>query len=76
MDYSDYFNTNHIDGEVTMDEFVSESMRTDLRFSTNEDELNYLRNSRITLKNEVLTCYQFMKENNLLSSYHKYRDGE
>ena len=76
MNYSDYFEIKHCADEVSMDEFISEAMRTDIKMNMNQATINYLNTSRITLKNEVLTCYQFLKEKNLLEEYHKYRDGE
>ncbi len=76
--YYDFFPENpyHEDDEVTMDEFIAEAMRTDLKFQTLAEELHYQRTSRITLKNELLTCYQYLKEKGLLELYHAYRDGE
>lgn len=75
--YYDYFKEQpHELGRVSMDEFVSEAMRTDIKFRTPDEELNFLQHSRITLKNELLTCYEFMKHEGLLEQYHAYRDGE
>lgn len=76
MEYRDYFDNAHISGNVLMDEFVEEAMRNDIKISVSQKSIDYLNTSRITLKNEVLTCYQFMKEKGLLETYHKYRDGE
>ena len=68
--YYDYFEEQeHTDGEVTVDEFIAEAMRTDLKFKTLAEELHYQRTSRITLMNELLTCYQYMKEQNMLLLY-------
>ncbi len=53
--------------EVTMDEFIAEAMRTDLKFNTLAEELQYQRTSRITLMNEregrtaFLCIYDIMK---------------
>lgn len=75
--YYDYFQEQeHTAGEVTMDEFIAEAMRTDLKFKTLEEELHYQRTSRITLMNELLTCYQYLKEQNMLLLYEAYRNGE
>lgn len=75
--YYDYFDiTEHNDGEVTMDEFIAEAMRTDIKFETLAEELNYQRTSRITLMNELLTCYQYLKEHDMLLTYEAYRNGE
>jgi len=45
-----------------MDEFIAEAMRTKLNFKTLADELHYQRISRIPLKNEILTCYEFLRK--------------
>ena len=75
--YYDYFEEQrHTDGEVTIDEFIAEAMRTDLKFETLAEELQYQRTSRITLMNELLTCYQYLKEHDMLLLYAAYRNGE
>ena len=75
--YYDYFEEReHTAGEATIDEFIAEAMRTDLKFKTLEEELQYQRTSRITLMNEILTCYQYLKEHNMLPLYEAYRNGE
>lgn len=38
--------------------------------------LQFQRTSRITLMNELLTCYQFLKEQELLWKYEAYRNSE
>ncbi len=58
-----------------MDEFIAEAMRMDLKFQTPEEELQYLRMARITLRNETLTCYEYLKEQGALESYRRYRNG-
>ena len=75
--YYDYFEEQrHTNGEVTIDEFIAEAMRTDLKFETLAEELQYQRTSRITLMNELLTCYQYLKEHDMLLLYKAYRNGE
>ena len=75
--YYDYFQEQeHNPDEVTMDEFIAEAMRTDLKFNTLAEELQYQRMSRITLMNELLTCYQYLKEHDMLLLYEAYRNGE
>lgn len=61
---------------VSMDEFIAEAMRTDIKFHTLAGELHFQRTSRITPMNELLTCHQFLKEQNLLWKHEAYRDGE
>lgn len=77
VNYYDYFEEKpHIPGTTTMDEFIAEAMRTDLKFRNPDEELHYQKTSRITLKNEVLTCYEFLRRAGLLYEYKLYRDGE
>ena len=45
--YYDYFQEQeHNPDEVTMNEFIAEAMRTDLKFNTLAEELQYQRMSR------------------------------
>ena len=76
--YYGYFKEQEHDSadEVTMDEFIAEAMRTDLKFNTLAEELQYQRTSRITLMNELLTCYQYLKDHDMLLLYEAYRNGE
>ena len=76
--YYDYFKEQEHDSadEVTMDEFIAEAMRTDLKFNTLAEVLQYQRTSRITLMNELLTCYQYLKDHDMLLLYEAYRNGE
>lgn len=74
--YSDYFEISDCPEAVCMDQFISEAMRTDLLFPNDASKLNFLKSAQITLRNEVLTCYQFLKEKGLLQEYHFFRDGE
>ena len=75
--YYDYFEEQaHTAGEVTVDEFIAEAMRTDLKFNTLAEELQYQRTARITLMNELLTCYQYLKEHDMLLLNEAYRNGE
>lgn len=76
-DYYDYFKgKEHVSGKVSMDEFIAEAMRIDLKFQTPEEELEYLRRARITLRNEALTCYEYLRKQGALESYQHYRNGE
>lgn len=76
--YYDYFKEQEHNSadEVTMNEFIAEAMRTDLKFNTLAEELQYQRTSRITLMNELLTCYQYLKDHDMLLLYEAYRNGE
>lgn len=73
MNYEDYFEIEHIDGEVTMDEFIAEAMRTDIKYDVTADSIETLCSIRHILKDEILTCYQFLNEKGLLQEYHDYR---
>lgn len=76
MNYEDYFEIEHIEspnGEVTMDEFISEAMRTDIKYDVTADSIDHICSVRHILKDEILTCYQFLKEKGLLQEYHDYR---
>lgn len=75
--YYDYFKEElHEPDHITMDEFIAEAMRTDIKFRTPTEEVCFLQHSRITLKNELLTCYEYLRQKGLLEQYHAYRDGE
>lgn len=54
----------------------TEAMRTDISIDNSQQTIDYLNTSRVALKNEVLTCYQFLKDQGLLQAYHVYRDEE
>ena len=44
MNYYDYFpEEEHMDEDVPMDEFITEATRTDIRFQTLAEELQFLR---------------------------------
>lgn len=75
--YYDYFEEEeHVAGQVTMDEFIAEATRRDIRFRDPYDELEFLKTARITLINELFTCYEYLKERGLLELYQAYRNGE
>ena len=75
--YCDYYQEQeHTAGEVGIDEFIAQAMRTELKFKTLQEELYYQRTLRITLMNELLTCYQYLKGQNMLLLYKAYRNGE
>ena len=76
MNYYDYFDREeHPAGQVPMDEFIAEATRTDVIFRGLEEKLHALRAARITLINELFTCYEYLKERNLLELYQAYRNG-
>lgn len=70
MNYYDYFpEEEHMDEDVPMDEFIAEATRTDIRFQTLAEELQFLRTARVTLNNELFTCYEYLRERGLLELY-------
>ena len=77
MNYEDYFEIEHIDGpngEVTMDEFIAEAMRTDIKYDATADSIDHPCSVRHILKDEILTCYQFLKENKVLDDLFSSRE--
>lgn len=77
MGYYDYFKEEeHLRGECSTDEFIAEATRRDIRFRSQEEELEFIRTARITLINELFTCYEYLKELGYLELYQAYRNGE
>lgn len=77
MNYYDYFpEEKHTDSELSMDEFIAEATRTDVLFRSTEEEIRVLRAARSILISELFTCYEYLKERNLLELYQAYRNGE
>lgn len=74
MDFEDFFPLGeHVPGEVTMDEMISDFMRKDIRFRSDQDALDYYKRAQSVLRDELLTCYQYLKDNGRLQDYHDYR---
>ena len=77
MNYEDFFPLGeHVLGEVSMDEMISEFMRKDIGFRSDKDALDYYMRAQSVLRDEILTCYMYLKEQGLLNEYHAFRDGE
>ena len=75
--YYDFFEEKlHIENQVTIDELIYEATRTDLVIDDLNEKIKFLETSKTTLKNELFTCYYYLKEKGLLDEYHKYRNGE
>lgn len=75
--YYDYFEEEeHVQERISMDEFIAEATRRDIKFRTQKEELEFLRTARITLVNELFTCYGYLRDKNLLEAYRAYRNGE
>nr|WP_155959592.1 hypothetical protein [[Eubacterium] cellulosolvens] len=60
-------------GEVTMDEMFCDFMRKDIGFRSDKDALDYYKRAQSVLRDELLTCYQYFKDNGRLQDYHDYR---
>jgi len=56
-----------------MDELISEAMRSDIKYDASSDSIDELCSIRNILRDEILTCYQFMKEQAMLQEYRDYR---
>ncbi len=76
MNYEDYFKPENDEIFTRMDSMISDAMRNDIRFKNDDEMVEYLKRSKSILRDETLTCYQFLKEKGLLQEYHRYRDGE
>lgn len=57
---------------VSMDELIKYAME-DFHDGTDKEELEFLRNTKPILRDELLTCYQFLKEKELMDEYKNYR---
>ena len=74
MGFEDFFPLGeHEPSEVTIDEMISDFMRKDIRFKSDKDALDYYKRAQSVLRDELLTCYQYLKENGRLQDYHDYR---
>ncbi|MBP3199203.1 MAG: hypothetical protein J6N21_19685 [Butyrivibrio sp.] len=74
MGFEDFFPLGeHEPGEVTIDEMISDFMRKDIMFKSDKDALDYYKRAQSVLRDELLTCYQYLKENGKLQDYHDYR---
>ena len=76
MDYEDFFDLGeHVQGQVTLDEMICDYMRRDIRFRNDKDALEYYKRAQSVLRDEALTCYQYLKDHGLLEDFHEYRNG-
>lgn len=48
-------------------------MDSNIKFESVNDELEHLRKTKPILRDELLTCYQYLKEKGLLDDYKNYR---
>lgn len=47
-----------LNSEVSMDEFIAEAMRTDIKYDVTADSIDHLCSVRHILKDGILTCSQ------------------
>ena len=58
---------------ISIDELIQFAMDSKMQFSSDKDELLYLKNTRPIIRDELLTCYQFLKDQGLYEKYIEYR---
>lgn len=75
-DYGYFKEAPHEPDHMAMDEFNAEAMRTDIKSPTLAEEVHFPQHPRITLGNEWLACYEYLRQKGLLERYHAYRHGE
>ncbi|MEE3399961.1 MAG: hypothetical protein VZR64_10865 [Eubacterium sp.] len=74
MDFEDFFPLGeHVPGRVTLDEMICDFMRRDIRFKSDEDALDYYKRAQSVLRDELLTCYMYLRDTGRLQDYHDYR---
>ena len=74
--YYDFFTEMPFPDDGSMDEFINHACTDNYEFSSNEEKMNFLNNSRAIIKSELFTCYSYLKEKGLLEEYHAWRDGK
>lgn len=57
---------------MTVDQLVQFAME-DFPNGNEKEELEFLRQTKPILRDEILTCYQYLKEKGLLDEYRSYR---
>lgn len=57
---------------ISMDRFIQFAME-DFKNGTEKEELEFLRQTKPILRDELLTCYQYLNEKGLLEDYKSYR---
>lgn len=57
----------------TMDPMIYDAMRMFIGFQDKTAELQFMRSARMTLRNELLTAYDYMARKGLLEGFKEYR---
>lgn len=59
--------------KTSVDRLIEYAMEALPKRTPEKDELEYYRQVRPILRDEILTCYQYLKEKGLLDDYRSYR---
>ena len=57
----------------SVEPMIYDAMRVFIGFKDETAELQYLRSARITLRNELLTAYDYLARNGLLEAFKEFR---
>lgn len=58
---------------ISMDELIKYALDTSIKFETEKEELIHLQKTKPILRDELLTCYQYLCEKGLMDEYKEYR---
>ena len=58
--------------ETKLDMLINYAMQ-DFQHGTIDEELDFYRQTKTVLRDEILTCYQYLDEKGLLDDYREYR---
>ena len=61
------------DNTGSIEPMIYDAMRVFIGFKNETAELQYLRSARITLRNELLTAYDYLARNGLLEGFKEFR---
>ena len=61
------------EAQGSVEPMIFDAMRVFIGFKDEMAELQYLRSARITLRNELLTAYEYMARNGLLEGFKEFR---
>jgi len=56
-----------------IDTLLAYAINSPAKFKTDKEELEYLRSTKPILRDELLTCYQFLEEQGLIEKYKEFR---
>jgi len=58
---------------ISMDKIIEFAMDSTIQFKSEKEELSHLQNTKPILRDELLTCYAFLREKGLWDEYEEYR---